>query len=741
VTRLIGTEVKRVDGRLKVTGAAEYAAEHDLPGMLHAVLVGSAIAAGKIATLDVSRARALPGVVEIYTHANRPRMGKPPNSTLGGGLRIESPLPLGGTEIRYHDQCVAMVVAETLEEAKHAAMLVDVRYGARRARVELGDPEAKRERPRTANAERLQIKRGKVDRALEAAAVRLDETYETPCEHPSAMELHATIASFQDGTLTVYDSTQWVMGKQAVLAAALRIPRAKVRVLAPFVGGMFGSKVAAGAHQILAALASRALGRPVKVMLTREQVMRGVPYRSRTVQRFELGADAGGKLLGMRHTTTSQTSIADANVEPCGLTSRLLYDVPSYQNVHDLVRLDTVTSGWMRGPGEATCQLAQEIAMDELAYRVSEDPIALRVKNHAVRDPHADKPYSSKHLLRCYARGAAIFGWARRTPEPGSMKDGRILIGQGMATAAYPGYTLGATVRVDVWSEAGRPRARVATASVDVGTGMYTLMALTAADALGIPIEDVTPLVGDTTLPPCAYAGGSNLTSSVAPAIVEACAAIQRALVKTARKLDASPLRRVDASRLRFTGGRIVREDDAAAGVALSVAIDATPKAFLTAKGKTSLLSVALKRHAFHSFGAQFAEVRIDPALAAIRVSRMVGVFDCGRVMNARAARSQLEGGMIFGLGMALLEEMTFDARYGRVMNASLGDYLVPVNADVPEIAIEMLDEPDFAFNALGCRGMGEIGNTGSAAAIANAVFHATGKRVRRVPIKIEDIL
>lgn len=708
-TGVIGKPQNRVDGHAKVTGAAHYAAEHQHANMAHGVLVGSSVPSGTVRSIDTLAAERSPGVLAVYTYKNRPKMGQPPNDLMAGGVLAESHLPLADNKINYRGQYIAMVVAETLEQATYAATCIRPDYERTPHAVVIEEATETSFKPKQVLGEELQTKRGDVTEGFSEAAVHVDATYETPGEHPNPMEPHATIAYWSGGELQVYDASQWVIGTQNVLADAVEVSKSKVRVLAPFVGGMFGSKAATGAHVMLSALASRELDRPVKTVLTREQVMTNIGARSRTIQRFQIGAAEDGRIVSMEHDVTSQTSKTDDFPEPCSVTSRMLYGIPNYKTSHQLVRLNTVTPAWMRAPGEAPCQFAQECAMDELAYKLSMDPIDLRRINHTEKNPDTGKPFSHKHLLECYTRGAELFGWKSRTPEPGSMKDGRFLIGQGMATATYPAMTFGATVRVRLTEIAGELRVIVSTAGNDSGTGMYTMMAMTAADALGVPVAAITPQLGDTSLPNCAVAGGSNLTSSVAPAIALACA-------KVIKKLGAS-------------------------GSALLGAFRASGKDVVEEVGETKMVMKQDKTYAYQSFGAQFAEVRIDPVLRTIRMSRMVGVFNCGQIVNSKAARSQMLGGMTFGIGMALLEELIFDQNAGRAVNADLADYMVPVNADVPPIEIEFVGEPDYNFNPLGVRGVGELGNTGAAAAIANAVYHATGKRVRKLPILIESIL
>jgi xanthine dehydrogenase YagR molybdenum-binding subunit len=730
---VIGGTSNRVDGRLKVTGKAKYTAENKLANLLHAVVLSSSVPAGTIKSIDTTVADKLPGVVKIYTHLNRPKMGTPPNSMMMGGMLGESILPLAGPEIRYFGQCIAFVVAKTLEQAQYAAQCIEVAYATTKPVVLIEGAEKSRYQPVQSNGEPLQIKRGHPQRVLRKAEVTLEQTYETPGEHPNAMEPHASVAHWHDGEITVYETTQWAQCARATVAGTLNISPEKVRILAPFIGGMFGSKANGTTHLMLAALSSRDLDQPVKVVLTRQQVMTCIGSRSRTIQRFELGANRDGKLVAMRHHTTNQTSIHDEFAEACGLTSRLLYDVPNYDNVHELVRTNIYTPSWMRAPGEAPCQFAQEVAMDELAEKLDLDPIELRRLNHTENNPHAGLPWSSKNLLECYSRGEELFGWSKFDRQPHSNRDGRILVGRGMATATYPAMTMGATVRVQLFAEGGRARAVVATAGVDVGTGMYTMMAVTASHELGIPMDDVTPLLGDTNLPPCALAGGSNLTSSVAPAISQACAKIRAALLKAAPALKG-----LRFDEVAFEQSQMRKVSDPSTCVSYAEALGSEKFEEL---GQTDAIMGPNNGLCHQSFGAQFAEVRVDPILRTVRVARMTGVYDCGKILNLQAAESQLYGGMTFGIGMALLEEMSYDPQAGRAMNTDLAGYVVPVNADVPDLQVEFVGKPDFAFNPLGCRGIGEIGNTGAAAAIANAVYHATGKRLRKLPILTADLL
>jgi len=699
-TALIGTPANRVDGRLKVTGAAKYAAD-SLSGtaVTHAALVGSPVVSGRIKIIDDTRARAVPGVLLILTHTNRGVLGPLPAGLGESGGASEDRPPLADDRIHYAGQYVAMVVAETYEQARYAASLLDIEYARDPHATAFEQAGATAYKPEKFMGEDLQLSRGDVERALREADVTLDATYITPTEHACAMEPHAAIASWSNGALTVYNSTQWVMGDAGLLAAALDLPREKVTVLCPFTGGMFGSKATTGAHVMLAALASQCLNRPVRAVLTREQVLVTVGHRPKTVQRVELGARRDGTLIGLRHHTTSHTAVKDEFIEPVNITSRHLYPIPNFTGIHEAVRVNVMKPAWMRAPGEAPCQYAIESALDEISYKLAIDPVELRRRNHATHNVQTGKPYSSKHLLACYERGAERFGWSKRPPRPRSLRDGDALLGWGMATATYPGYTMGATVRVRLEGRGNDARAIVSTAGSDAGTGMYTMLAVTAADRLGLPIERVTVELGDSHLPQCAVAGGSNLTSSTAPAVADACDKIKQKLLT---QNGAGPI-------------------EAEAG--------------------TQPIFGQNDKFAFQSFGAHFVEVRVEEDIGRIRVSRVVSVFDCGRILSAKTTRSQFIGGIVFGIGAGLLEHLVYDREHGRAANADMAGYLVPVNADVPDIDVSWIDEPDLNFNSLGCRGVGEIGITGVAAAVANAVYHAAGVRVRDLPITPDRLL
>lgn len=746
-TKLIGTPVSRVEGRKKVTGEARYAAETVFDNLAYGVTVGSTVPSGRVARIDVAKAERAPGVLLILTHENRGRLGKMPSGADWTGITPEMRPPLEDDRIHYYGQDVAFVVAGTLEQARHAASLIGVEYERAPFAVAPEDAVEKPFRPEQVFEEPLQFHRGDPEGALASAEVRIDQTYVSPNEHPCALEMHGSVASWSGGTLTVYNATQYVMGDHTVLKAAFELAHDKVRVLAPFVGGMFGSKVATPWHTVLACLASMRLNRPVKSVLSRQQVLTNVGHRPECVQRFQIGATRDGKLVAMHHHTQSHVAVnakGDENPfhEPTSMATRLLYACPNFRGTFESVPLNVMKPSWMRAPGEASGQWALECAMDELAVELGMDPVELRRRNHADVNEQIDKPFSSKHLLACYERGAERFGWQRRNPRVGSMRDGDAVIGWGMATATHSAWLLGATARVRLHRDGDDVRAVVSTAGIDVGTGMYTMMAMTAAEGLGLPLDRVTAELGDSHLPRCPVAGGSNLTASTSPAIMDACTEIRQRLLTRAsvgREGFEDAASRPDD--FLFADGRITPLADSSRSVSYAELLARGATDGLEAEGKTEPKILHDEKFSYQSFGAQFVEVRINPDVGRLRVTRVVGVFDVGRVINAKAARSQFIGGIVFGIGQALFEELIYDRKLGLPANADLAGYLVPVHADVPDVDVSWIDAPDLNFNSMGCRGAGEIGITGVAAAIANAVYHATGKRVRDLPIMPEKLM
>ncbi len=741
-TTVIGSPVSRVDGRKKVTGTAQYAAEFLLSGLTHAVLVDSPIASGHIKKINTAAAESAPGVLLVLTHESRGPLGKMPSGLGSSGTTAEDRPPLEDERIWYAGQCAAVVVAETLEQARYAASLVELEYQPAPFALAMDDAPDTTYKPEQFFGEPLQLSRGDVAKALAEADVTLDQTYTTPNEHSCALEPHATVASWSGDALTIYNSTQWIAGDNGVLAAAFDIPGDNVHVRCPFTGGMFGSKAATHAYVILAALASKRLHRPVRAVLSRPQVLYGVGHRTETVQHIELGALQDGRITALRHHTISHTSGNDEFVEPVSFASRMLYAVPNYATSHDLVRLNVMKPGWVRAPGEAPCQFALESALDELSYQLKIDPVDLRRRNHASINLNTGKPFSSKNLLACYDRGAERFGWNNRPSEPRSVRDGHNLIGLGMATSTYPGYLMGSTAHIRLERAESGVSAVVSTAGTDTGTGMYTMMAIAAAEGLGLPVEGVIVELGDSRLAPCAVAGGSNLTASTAPAIMDAAAEIKQQLLEIAsRTADGFTDADRHIEQFIFQNGRLSHRSEPKQSIAYADLLSLDGRDSIQAQASTSPILGQNEKYSFQSFGAHFVEVQVDERIGRVRIARIVSVFDCGRILSAKTARSQFIGGIVFGIGQALFEELVYDREHGQAVNADLAGYLVPTHADVPDIDVTWIDEPDYNFNSLGCRGIGEIGITGVAAAIANAVFHATGIRVRDLPITPDRLL
>ncbi|HEY1250770.1 MAG TPA: xanthine dehydrogenase family protein molybdopterin-binding subunit [Thermoanaerobaculia bacterium] len=708
---ILGAPIDRVDGRLKVTGGAKYAAEFAPEGLVHAVAVQSTVAKGRVEAIDAAEARAMPGVIAVLTHENAPALQKLKVGDPKSGHAGEDLPPLSGDEIHFAGQYVALVVAEELPQARRAAYAVKVRYREEKPVLTIEDAEPTATYPKENNGRPVQHRRGDAAAALaDPAAVRVEATYTLPVETHNPMELHATTAHWSGGALTVWDATQAVIGVRNALSTAFGLDKDKVHVICPFVGGGFGSKGAQWPHVFASAMAAKAVERPVRLVVSRAQMFQSVGHRPPIVQKMALAASRDGRLTAIRHETTTPTSPVSTFIEPCGrTTSALLYACENADIPQKLVRVNVAAPTFMRAPGEASGTFAIESAMDELAVALDMDPIALRVKNHADVNGTNQKPFSSKHLKECYARGAEKFGWDRRDRRPGSMTDGGTLVGWGMATALYPANRWEASALIRV-SPDGTALVRAATQ--DLGTGAYTVLTQAAADALGIPVEKVRFELGDSSFPEAPVSGGSNTTASVSEAIVQTAAALRRQLGGS--DADTS----MSIAELVRRGGRTV-------------------EATATAKPPEE----KDKKFDSHSFGAQFCEVRIDPLLPRVQVSRWVSVMNAGRVMNLKTGRSQIMGGIVMGIGMALLEHTVYDPRTGRPVTASLADYLVPVNADVGTIDVEFVGEPDPAINTLGCRGIGEIGITGAAAAVANAVYHATGKRVRDLPITPDKLL
>ena len=751
-SQIVGKPLNRIDGRQKVTGTAPYAAEFDLPNMAHAVVIESTIARGSIVSIDTGEAERLPGVLTILTHLNAPKLNpfpapdpkmKPEDAQQqqqqNPGKPGQKLLPLQDATIYYSGQHIGVVVADTFEQARYAASRVKVQYQQEPPRTEMERHlhEAIKA-PSDAGREPNDSKRGEPEVALALSPVKVDRLYRTPVENHNPMEPSATIAVWEGDKLTIYDATQWVSGAANVTAKILGIPKENVRTVCYFLGGGFGCKGFTWPHVVLSAIAARKVGRPVKLELTRQQMFTCVGHRAQTLQRVAIGADRDGKLQSIIHTTTNNTSPYDEFTEKCGVVAPILYACPNVQATHKLVRINKGTPTSTRAPGEAPGTFALESAMDELAYALNLDPLELRLRNYAETDPHKNLPWSSKELRECYRQGAERIGWHRRDPKIGAMKtpDGW-LIGYGMATATYPTNRSEATARVEIMADG---RARAVSGTQDLGTGTYTTMTQLVAEVLGIPVEKAHFELGDSRLPQAPVSGGSQTSASVGPAVKAAALEARKQAIQLAIADAASPLHGLMEDQVGSGEGRLFNKNTPAQGETYADLLKRNNKEMLTAEA-SSKPGEEKKEYSSHAFGAQFVEVHVNPASGETRIARMVGAFAAGRILNAKTARSQIMGGMVWAIGMALHEATVMDARIGRVMNRDLAEYHVPVNADVPQIDAFFVTENDLHVNPIGVKGIGEIGITGASAAIANAIFHATGKRVRDLPITPDKLL
>jgi xanthine dehydrogenase YagR molybdenum-binding subunit len=733
----IGKPFSRVDGQLKVKGEAIFTAEFKLDDLAHAALVHSTVAKGRITKIDSSEAESMPGVIAIITHDNAPKMKRPSLlnvNDVGQGVG-GSDLPiLQDEKVHYDGEPVAVVVADTLEQAEHAASLVRVEYDVEMPRVSFDDLKAEAAVPSDVLGEEPEVAIGDADKALARAAFKVDNIYRTPRHNHNAIELHATIAVWDaDERLTVFDSTQFVNGVKHQLATIFSLTPEDVRVISPFVGGGFGGKWSLWSNTALCAAAAKVTKRPVKLVLSREGVFRVVGGRTPSEQRVALGADKDGKFIALIHAGTTATTTHVKYPEQFSLTPRHLYASKNMFVGQKVVNLDTVANTWMRAPGESIATFALESAIDELAHAMKIDPIELRRINEPEKDPTKRTEFSSRHLVEAYKRGAEKFGWSRRNPEPRSQRDGKWLIGQGVATAYYPFFRWPATVRVRISSDG---TAVVQAAASEMGMGTATVQLQHAAERLGLPVEKVSFHYGDSALPDSPImAGGSSQTVTIVAAVQPAVAKLHRELL--ALVADGSPL--AGANEVEARDGGLFRLGEGNAGETYASILQRAGKDFVEVE-ESSAMPLEIMKYSMASYGAQFCEVRVNEETGEVRVSRWLGSFDCGRIINPKTASSQFRGGIIMGMGMALSEETVFDERRGRIVNRSLAEYHLPVHLDVPHIEVIYNDIPD-EHAPLGARGLGEIGITGAAAAIANAIFNATGKRVRDLPITLDKLM
>jgi xanthine dehydrogenase YagR molybdenum-binding subunit len=746
MTTAIGQPVDRVDGHAKVTGGGRYSAEIALPGMAYAVLVGADVASGRISEIRATEAERADGVLAVLTHQNLAKIAAQPPlfpSLFGHAAPGETFFPMQDEVVHYAGQPVAIVVADSLERAQHAASLVRVSYQETPSTTTLDQGRDQAYEPEKIFGGLLpgRLEHGDVDAGLAQADVRVEATYRFAANHHNPIETSATTAVWDDDQLTLYDSTQGITATRLTVAALLGMSPTKVRVITHFVGGAFGSKAMVWPHVTLAAMAARQAGRPVKLALTRPQMFTSCGHREEQEQQVALGATREGRLTALRHLKLSATSPFDDWAEPSIGTDAQAYACPNYQGFYRLVHANTITPTFTRAPGDATGMYALECAMDELADRLGLDPLELRLRNHADVDPISGNPWSSKGLKECYQRGAERFGWQGRNPAPRSQRDGHWLIGSGMATAAYvvPAFP-GLQPQRALARLYADGSAVIQCGTQEFGTGVATAMSQVAADGLGIPLDRVHFELGDTELPNTSSAVGSAGAGMVSSAVHVAATALRDQLVARAIADDKSPLHGADPRAVAVRDGRMSLLDRPEPGETYGELLRRNLLEEVEALGTWNPTG-ADTGYAMTTFGAQFAEVAVDADLGLVRVRRLVGAFAPGRVLNPRTARGQLMGGMLWGLGQALLEGTRMDSRLGRWANASLGDYLVPVNADAPDVEVELVEVRDEVVNPLGVKGAGEIGQVGLAAAIANAVFHATGRRIRELPIAVEHLL
>jgi xanthine dehydrogenase YagR molybdenum-binding subunit len=732
----IGQPLTRRDGVLKVRGEARYAADNHPPGMLYAVMAVAGIARGRVAFLDVQAAKSHPGVVDVMTSTHKPPLAEDPDAKTNPFMfRLDL---LQNDGVRYANQPIAVVIAKTLEAATEGAALLSPRYEELPARVGLdGDESFVPAAVGVGNPS--QMKRGDVEAGLAAAPKRVDAVYETPIQYHNAMEPHAIVVAWNGDTLSIDTPSQGLAMAQGRIAGLFGISPDKIHIRSPFLGGGFGSKGLISGPQILGIMAARLVGRPVKLVLRREHMYGPVGHRSASRQRLRIGIDGDGLLTAIDHHARIASSTFDDFFEPAADASHTLYASPAIATSHEAVRVDTGTPLFMRAPGEATGSIALESAIDEAAWACGMDPLAFRLKNYAEVEPISGKPFSSKALRECYAQGAERFGWSKRplAPKQTRDKDG-FLVGWGMGTATFPALMFQAEARAVLRNDGS---GLMEIGAHDMGQGAWTALAQIAADGLGLDQDQVEFKSGTSDLPDAGIAGGSAHTATAGMAIHNAGAAVVAKLAELAAGDERSPLFGSGNAGVVSRAGRLYRRDDESRSESYADILRRAGLREIEARGKGAADPAEQSAYAMHAHGAVFAEVKVDPELGQIRVSRLVGAFAAGRIINPHLVRSQIFGGMIWGLSFTLHERAVMDRRSGRTLNANLADYHVPVNADVPAMEALLIEEHDPHVNALGIKGVGEIGITGSAGAVANAVWHATGIRVRRFPIGIDDLV
>jgi xanthine dehydrogenase YagR molybdenum-binding subunit len=700
-----GTAIDRIDGILKVTGKATYSTDHLVKNVAYAVIIKSTVAAGTISAIDTGEAEKAVGVIKIITHKNAPELNE--NGGIRGGAILQN------ANIFFHGQHIGVVVAETFEQARSAARLIKVQYNEAEAKTDF-------EKLKTAavpskEKDKADLRRGNPENTFEGGEVKIDAVYETPVEHHHPMEPHATIAVWEGEKLTLYNSAQIINGAQMAAAATLKIKPENVRIVSTHIGGGFGSKGGQWGNIILAAIAAKIVQRPVKLALTRQQMFNSVGLRQRNDQRLRLSATKEGKLISLIHETSTHTAIVNEFIEPCGDCSKLMYDVPNSLITYRVAPMNMILPTYTRGPGKSTGSFALESAIDELAIKLRIDPIEFRLKNEPAKDPSNGKPWSSRKLVECLDEGAKAFGWNKRKAEPRSISEGDYWIGYGVACGTYPARQRESSAVIKLTRSGNEINAVVQLAASDLGTGTHTILAQTASDGLGIPVVKIKIIIGDSDLPPAAGSVGSVGAASFANAVNDCCSKITDELIaKSGKQFFARP-----------TAAQLMVSENIQS---FETRVDAKPLA-------------EADQYSSHSFNANFAEVRVNKYTGMVRINRFLAVTAAGKILNPKTARSQIIGGNIWGIGMALTEESVTDARYGNFITRSFADYHVPSNLDIGQLDTIFINEDDQHSNKMGVKGIGEVGIVGVAAAVANAVFNATGKRVRQLPITPDKLL